>query len=281
MNEIALSLGADKNLVGVLTLPDGPRSRVAALLLNAGVVHRIGPHRTNVKIARYLAQQGYAAVRFDISGVGDSRPPRNAAPFDQQAVRDVQAVMDYLQREHGLNEFALYGVCAGARNAYATALIDSRVVGTFMFDGYAYPTFKSYFVQYAARIRAQGLVKLPIVLAKRTVRVLSTLLRRPNTTHLESRDPTEVPVLTRVQFATEIQAMVDRGVRIVMMFSGSVFSEYSYAMQLHDAFRGHRFIGQVVCHHAPAIDHLLTPLKAQHRLLALVNEWMTRTSLPR
>jgi hypothetical protein len=189
--------------------------------------------------------------------------------------------MDYLQREHGLNEFALYGICAGARNAYATALIDDRVVGAFMFDGYAYPTIKSYFVQYVARIRARGLARLPIVLAKRTGRLLSTLFRRPNTTELEVPVPSPVSALTRARFATELQGMVDRGVRIVMMFSGSVFSEYSYATQLRDAFRGHRFIGQVVCHHAPAIDHLLTPLKAQQELLALVNEWMTQTSLPR
>ena len=281
MNEIALSLGADNNLVGVLTLPDGPRSRVGVMLLNAGVVHRIGPHRTNVKIARNLAQQGYTVVRFDISGVGDSWPPRNAAPFDQQAVRDVQTVMDYLQLEHGLSEFALYGICAGARNAYATALVDDRVVGAFMFDGYAYPTIKSYFVQYVARIRARGLARLPIVLAKRAGRLLSTLFRRANTTELEYPAPSPVSALARARFATELQSVVDRGVRIVIMFSGSVFSEYSYAMQLRDAFQGHRFIGQVVCHHVPAIDHLVTPLNAQQRLLELINEWMTQTSLPR
>lgn len=279
MKEIALHLGPDENLVGVLTLPEGTRRPVAALLLNAGVVHRIGPHRTNLKIARHLARQGYTAIRFDISGVGDSRPPRDAAPFRQQAVRDIQTVMDYLQRKHGLNEFALYGICAGAMNAYATALIDIRVVGVFMIDGYAYPTFKSHLVQYAARIRAHAPARLPILLARRTGRLLLSLLRRPAGAKQEQPAPTPSSAPTRAQFATAIQSMVDRGVQIAMIFSGSVFSAYSYATQLHDGFRRHRFIERVIYHHAPEIDHLVTPLQAQRRVLELVDDWITQTSL--
>jgi pimeloyl-ACP methyl ester carboxylesterase len=273
MKEIALSLGPDKNLVGVLTLPEGPRRPVAVVLLNAGFVHHIGPHRTSVKIARRLAQRGYAAVRFDISGVGDSRPPRDAAPFHQQAVRDIEAVMDHLQREHGLNEFGLYGICAGAMNAYATALVDHRVVGIFMSDGYAYPTFKSHGLYYAAQLRARARTKLPVTLVQGTGRLLWTLLRRLGPTRLEPPALSSIP--TRLQFATDMQSMADRGVRVAMLFTGSVFREYSYASQLEDGFRGHRFIGQVICHHVPGIDHLVTSLTAQRRLFELVDEWIT------
>jgi dienelactone hydrolase len=276
MNEIALSLGPGQNLVAVLTMPVGPRRPLALLLLNAGVVHRVGPHRSSVKVARHLADQGYTAVRFDISGVGDSRPPRDAAPYRQQAVRDIQLVMDYLEREQGVKAFALYGICAGAINGYATALADHRVAGVFMADGYAYPTLKSRLIQFAARVRALTPARVPAILGKRVRRGLSMLSARP-----KGQGATTAPVQpsrapTREQFAADIQSMVDRGVRVAMLFSGSIFADYSYAAQLRDGFRGHRFVEHVICHHAPDIDHLVTPLLAQRRLLELVHDWMSQ-----
>jgi pimeloyl-ACP methyl ester carboxylesterase len=240
------------------------------------VVHRIGPHRNNVKLARHLAQQGYTAVRFDISGVGDSRPPRDAAPIRQQAVRDIQAVMDYVQRDHGLKAFALYGICSGAWNGYATALADDRVRGVFMVDGYTYPTLKRHLIQFAARVRALSPGRVPAAVLRRARRVMSTLLRRTNPQ--DSVPPPAAPSFkpTREQFAADMGALVDRGVRVAMLFTGSIFETYSYAAQLRDGFRGHGFVQQVTCHHTPEIDHLVTPLSAQRRLLELVTDWVAQ-----
>ena len=48
MKEVALTLGPDQNLIGVLSVPGDKPRPVGMILLNAGVVHRIGPHRTSV-----------------------------------------------------------------------------------------------------------------------------------------------------------------------------------------------------------------------------------------
>ena len=59
MHELAVSFGPLKHLSGTLALPDElAPAGVGFVMLNAGVVHRIGPHRFNVRLARRLADQG-------------------------------------------------------------------------------------------------------------------------------------------------------------------------------------------------------------------------------
>ena len=51
MIERSIAFGADGGLIGTLCLPSIPGangSGVGQILFNAGVVHRIGPHRINV-----------------------------------------------------------------------------------------------------------------------------------------------------------------------------------------------------------------------------------------
>jgi hypothetical protein len=138
MNETVTQLGSDKRLVAILTPPTTlPAKPIACLLVNAGVVHRIGPHRLNVKLARLLAQQGISSLRLDLSGLGDSAPVSGRANFrEDQPVGDLQSAMDYLEKEKGIDRFVVVGICSGAVNGYQLALADRRVIGLLMFDGF-------------------------------------------------------------------------------------------------------------------------------------------------
>ena len=70
--------GPEHRLLGVLTRPVGSlQAGIACLMFNFGVTHRTGPRRIQVKLARRLAQQGVASLRFDLSGLGDSLPASN------------------------------------------------------------------------------------------------------------------------------------------------------------------------------------------------------------
>jgi hypothetical protein len=150
------------------------------------------------------------------------------------------------------------------------------VTGIFMVDGQTYPTPKSHLIQFAARVRAVTPAKVPAILARRARSALPKLLRWLKSALAQRLDQQPPSEPTRQQFATGVQALVDRGVRVALLFSGSVFERYTYAGQLRDGFRGHRFIEQVICHHAPDLDHLMTPLSAQRRLLELVDDWMAQ-----
>jgi len=58
--ETAYNFGAQGNLVGIATTPAADASRTdlpAVLLLNAGLVHRVGPYRLYTDLARRLAGQ--------------------------------------------------------------------------------------------------------------------------------------------------------------------------------------------------------------------------------
>lgn len=153
MTERIIRFGDHQSSVGVLTEPAGALEGTPAfLLLNAGIIHRVGPNRLNVGLARALARAGFLAVRFDLSGLGDSDVRHDGLPYHRSRVSETVAVMDYLSSRHGAKTFVLLGLCSGADHAFRVANADKRVVGAVMIDGYAYHTFKFYVDCYLLRL---------------------------------------------------------------------------------------------------------------------------------
>lgn len=266
MNEIPLVFGAERHLVGTLTLPTEARpAAVAFVLLNAGVVHRIGPHRINVKLARHLASLGFASLRFDLSGQGDSRVPSAAGDFRQQAVADLRAAMDHLERTADVHRFVVAGLCSGADNGLAVAEVDPRVVGLCMLDGHAYPTPKTKWMRLRRRLAG------PILSA------IGPWLKRRLTAARKGAGGAAVdddrPLPPREAYAATMQALVDRGVQVCAVYSGSMLPQYNYDDQYRDAFAGHGFATRVQAVYCPSIDHTVTPIGAQRELLTLVGNW--------
>ncbi|MEM9411005.1 MAG: alpha/beta hydrolase, partial [Planctomycetota bacterium] len=60
MNESVCQFGPKNNLMGILTTPDESRQvegAPIAIVLNAGIIHRVGPFRMHVDLARQLASK--------------------------------------------------------------------------------------------------------------------------------------------------------------------------------------------------------------------------------
>ena len=132
MKEEAILLGQNKSLVGVYT-PAVPKdthtgSKVAIIFLNAGLIHHVGPHCLHVRLARLLASRGVSALRFDLSGIGDSPVRQDKLPARQVVINEPREVMDDLVRR-GYDSFILFGICSGAKNAVQAASGDPRVRG--------------------------------------------------------------------------------------------------------------------------------------------------------
>jgi pimeloyl-ACP methyl ester carboxylesterase len=271
-NELPLVFGSDRHLVGTLTMPaTGPTQRTAFVLLNAGVIHRIGPHRINVKLARELASQGFNTLRFDLSGQGDSRAPSSSGDFTAQAVADIRAAMDHLERTTDVHRFVIAGICSGADNGLAAALADDRVVGLCLLDGYTYPTSKTRWVRLKRRLRGPLLsAVLPWALRRLTALSVAIARRRGDALALVDNDR-RFP--SREEFAASMQTLVDRGVEVCLVYSGSLLPQYNYDDQFRDAFAQYGFATRVRSEYRPDIDHSVTPVGAQQQLLELVSGW--------
>ncbi len=137
MREEAAVFGRTDSLVGIVTQPTAKQSgpaEIGVILLNAGILHRVGPGRIYVKLARELALLGFASLRFDFSGIGDSKPRRDNLPFDKSSIDETQSAMAFLQNKCGANSFILLGGCSGARVSFATAACDHRVAACILIN---------------------------------------------------------------------------------------------------------------------------------------------------
>jgi pimeloyl-ACP methyl ester carboxylesterase len=136
IREIPVTFGPGDGLFGILADPPADtaqpgRRETALLMLNVGGNYRIGPNRLYVKMARALAANGYRVLRFDLTGLGDSRAepgPRTHNYFSKDSAGDVIAAIDRMAAE-GCTRFWVMGVCSGSYVAFQAALADPRVSG--------------------------------------------------------------------------------------------------------------------------------------------------------
>ena len=156
MKEIGLRFGSANHLVGTLTLPDS-NAEYGLILLSAGLLHRIGPHRLHVKFARLAAERGIAALRFDMPGVGDSATPPGRESYETQILRAATEAMNLLADKAGTSRFIVAGLCSGADNGYLVARRDPRIKALFMLEPYFFPNRLSSPLRMTRRLREYGL----------------------------------------------------------------------------------------------------------------------------
>ena len=134
--ESAVHFGPGADLFGVLAEPDRPAAGAeacdtAVLMLSVGGNQRMGPNRIYTLLARSLAQAGYAALRFDLAGLGDSpanQPFSMRDLYSRDATPQVRVAIDFLSAR-GYRHFYLLGICSGSFVAFQSALADERVTG--------------------------------------------------------------------------------------------------------------------------------------------------------
>ncbi len=101
-------------MLGLLTRPGVGMQALnsAVIIVNGGAQYRAGAHRLFVQMARHLARQGHAVLRFDLPGQGDS--PGLPIGFEDTA-EHIGAAIDTLHQHHKqLQVTGLLGLCDGA-----------------------------------------------------------------------------------------------------------------------------------------------------------------------
>ncbi|HSD86117.1 MAG TPA: alpha/beta fold hydrolase, partial [Kofleriaceae bacterium] len=137
--EEPLVFGTTHRLFGILVKPVRDRARSdlpAIIMINAGTVHRIGPHRLYVELARELAELGFHVLRMDLSGIGDSPVASGDENLTYPAtgLADCQAAMTALGERVGAQRFIFAGLCSGADITFQLGVKDDRVAGVVMMN---------------------------------------------------------------------------------------------------------------------------------------------------
>jgi len=129
--ETPVSFGSGNRLSGVLCAPLGQRQGRTVMFLSSSYDRRIGWGRTTVDMARKLAREGIASLRFDIANAGDS-PPNPGMPeqvlYTHGPEADVAEALDYLDAL-GWGRPIVAGRCSGAFLGFHCAVKDERISG--------------------------------------------------------------------------------------------------------------------------------------------------------
>jgi pimeloyl-ACP methyl ester carboxylesterase len=111
----------EDHLFGMVTMPRQGGARTGLIILSgAGTPLSVNRNRMSVRLCRELAALGYAGLRMDYHGVGDSTGAIDEFRLDQPFAVDVAAAVGCL-RQMGVERFILAGSCFGARTALASA----------------------------------------------------------------------------------------------------------------------------------------------------------------
>jgi pimeloyl-ACP methyl ester carboxylesterase len=269
--ERVLELGEGPKLVAIRADAD-PRSagKPTVVLLNAGVLHRVGPRRLHVLLARELAARGFSTCRVDLSGIGDSRPINGHLSFRESAVADTRAVMDELAREPGTNRFVLFGLCSGADNALAAAARDPRIAAVILVDAHSYPTVRAYGRELLRRSRQSGVARTAATAAAAGARFLLTVLMRGRRSSTPAgREPPPKP-----DFRRSVSDLMKRGTKILFIYSANMHVRFNHKDQLFELFPELR--DRVDVAYFGNADHVFTELSAQKRLIDTVTSWISR-----
>jgi dienelactone hydrolase len=258
--------GSHQGLVGVITEPSGRRrsNAPAVVFSNVGLNHRVGPGRVYVDLARELAGAGYVAMRFDLSGFGDSEPRRTGAGDLERAVLDTREALDFLTKK-GITRFVLVGFCSGVDSAHALALADSRVAGAVFIDGYAYRN-RGFRLRYYTTRLLQG------ARWKRYFRQWP--VRRRRQTGAEAAPGPSVfsrEYPPRATFASDVARLVGRAAELLFIYTVVADNDYNYKNQFRDTFGDHR---RIDVEYYTRADHVFSAARDRAQLIARVVGWM-------
>ena len=285
MKERALLFGEAKSLTGVITEPASPPdlARPAVVFLDAGVLHHVGPNRVHVRLARELAREGFLCMRFDFSGLGDSRPRRDAVPFAESVVAETRQAMDVLAGR-GARSFLLFGICSGADAALRVALSDPRVAGAALVEPYlvAGPGY----LLYAYRRKLLNPLSWLRLLRGRSELWAALAARRapPGEPATQPDGPEgaapasaadEVPLIlpSRPEIARQVRSLADRGVGLCFVYAREGPAYHNWLVLLRREVRGALARGTARVVAIAQTDHVFTPRAAQDRLVAAVRDW--------
>ena len=268
--EETLQFGEGGRLSGIFTQPSVPVRDPSELpvfvFFNAGLVHRIGPHRLYVHLARDLSRMGFSSLRVDLAGKGDSSP-RPGLTNEQSVAADYDEILRALESRLAPGPLVLAGLCSGADNAIRLAPKDSRVVGLVLLDPVCSPddgfSARAFVLKYTNAARY-------VAWLKRRFEALTTQPRGRK----EEVDPLSIrDVPTWEQLRAAFESIREREGRVLSVFTQYALRYYNQAGQLGRVLglEGyHQFCTELFW---PQAEHTYTLELHRRRLIHAIKTW--------
>lgn len=280
--------GRENSLVGVLTTPRGGDSvgapegrRPTLVLLNSGIVHRVGPNRLYVTLARRLARHGFTTFRFDLSGLGDSRVAWDPEASDPRGMtdRDIRLALDWIDDAVGGRDgYVLAGLCSGADNARRAAVRDPRVAGAILIDPDVHRTPGYWLRHLGKRILRGRTWRNVLTLRHPWIRGLLEGAPEEESAEAASMAMAATTVPEPEELARQHRELVRRRVKLFYLFSGGLEMRYNYREQFLDGQRDVDFEDCLTLEYHGESDHTFSRLEYQRRVVDAMAEWMRSTT---
>lgn len=281
--EKPVRFGTSGAMLGILTEPAAgkPSNGKGLVLLNAGLLHRVGPSRLHVQVARRMAASGYVSLRFDFSGIGDSDARRDGLAFEQSAALEVQDAINHLVQAKQVRDITLFGLCSGADGAFLTAVADERVNRLVQLDPWIYHTSK--YAPMALWRKMQNRRSWKNLLTGDTFkrRVLPLFRRRS----AQAADDENVVVAhysrefpPKAQVEAQMKGLIDRRVGMLCMFSGGMPESVSYEGQYRECFGSLDFGDLLTVRYEPTAEHIFSALHHQRMVVDETERWLLGTA---
>jgi pimeloyl-ACP methyl ester carboxylesterase len=279
IHDLPVMIGARKTLVGMVTQPVEyePGDRPVFVILNSGIIHRVGHHRMYVALARALAHAGYQVLRFDLSGIGDSDSREDGLSPLESVLADMREAVDWLVTARRAQNIILVGLCSGADHSLVYGISDPRVRGLVLLDPSIPPSLEYYLRYYLHHLaRPRSWINVATGRGRSWWRLRKFLgVPREEAWARHRLDLSNPAIRAFLQDAYK-QAM-DRGMQCLAVFTSGVADQHNYRRQILDAFPTVPFTGRLRLEYFAGCDHVFTSEAERKRLFGIVTEWTQAT----
>lgn len=278
----------EADLVGMVHRPDDARHsapRRGVLIVVGGPQYRIGSHRQFLLLARALAENGIAAMRFDYRGLGDSG---GAFAGFENIDDDIRAAVDaFEQAVPGLEEIVLWGLCDAASAILFYAPADARITASILLNpwvrsetGYAKTQLKHYYLQRLTsremwskifRGRFQLIESLGSFFGTVRIATADSKSDDSNTGNDPGSDPGGNPLADRM---ADSLAQYARPVLLIMSGNDLTAREFDDAVKASARWRKLVADGRMTRHDLPAADHTFSRRAWRDEVAAITVDWV-------
>ncbi len=276
----AVAFGPKRSLMGIVTSPRTPVTgdRPGVLLLNSGLIHRVGAHRLHVSLARALAKHGFTTLRFDLSGIGDSDRREEPLSLSDMVANDIDDALHYLRTARNIDRFLLVGLCSGAQDALTTAMRCTDVVGVSLLD--IPGSFKNWQYQmyhYGRRLGRWESWRNTLSGKNDIFRRIWGVLGETHTPGSTNSTPGVRPILSKPSMREAFDRLLARHASIQLVFSSGLEGMYNHASQFREVFPSVATHPLVSCRYYSNADHVFSSLAQREDLIRWLTEWLTGT----